>query len=117
MTAAVEGTIEVSRKGITMSENVSPKRIEQLLAEADELVQKINADALKDMQAEHLLQVEKHAQNLKKVKAKVQSNIEKEKTSGMGHSAEGMHEAFQEITKAVGQLKKYLSGDPPDAVK
>jgi adenosine deaminase len=103
-------------KGNIMSENVSPKSIEQLLAEADELVQKINSDALKDMPADHRLQVEKHAQAMKKNKAKVENHIELKGTSEMGHGAEGMHEAFQEIAKAMGQLKKYLSGDRPDAV-
>jgi hypothetical protein len=48
---------------------------------------------------------------LKKVRAAVQGKIEKEGASEMGHSAEGMHEAFQEIAKVMGQLKKYLSGD------
>ena len=49
-----------------MPNNVASKNIEQLLAEADELIQQINSDAIKDMQEEHLLQFEKHAQNLKK---------------------------------------------------
>jgi hypothetical protein len=46
---------------------------------------------------------------LKKVRAAVQGKIEEEGASEMGHSAEGLREAFQEIAKAMGQLKKYLS--------
>jgi len=58
-----------------------------------------------------ILQVDIHAQHLKKIKAEVRGKIEKEGTSKIDHGAEGMHEAFQEISKAMGALKKYLSGD------
>ena len=92
-----------------MSGDITPKSIDRLLAEADELVQQINADALKDLKEEHRLQVQKHAQHIKRIKSEVQAKIEKEKTSGTDHGAEGMHEAIQEITRAVGALAKYLS--------
>ena len=94
-----------------MSENRTSKSIDELLAEADELVQRINADALKDLKEEHRLQVEKHAQHLKMVKAEVLGQIEKKGTSNIDHGAEGMHEAFKEISKAMAGLKKYISGD------
>ena len=100
-----------------MSENRTSRSIDELLAEADELVQRINADALKDLKEEHRLQVEKHAQHLKKVKAEVLGKVEKKGTSNIDHAAEGMHEAFKEISKAMGALKKYLSGDRTGAVK
>ncbi len=100
-----------------MSENLSSKSIEQLMAEADELVQRIDADAIKNMKEEHRLQVEIHAQHLKKIKSAVQDKIEKKGTSKMDHGAEGMHEAFQEISKAMGALKKYISGDRTGADK
>jgi len=88
-----------------MPKNLESKNIEQLLAEADELIQQINSDITNDMQEEHRLQFEKHAQNLKKIKSEVQGKIEKEKNSG----AEGMHEAILDIVKAMQDLKKYLS--------
>ena len=88
-----------------MPRNLEPKNIEQLLAEADELIRQINSDHINDMQAEHRLQFEKHAQNLKKIKSEVQGKIEKKTNSG----AEGMHEAILDIVKAVRDLKKYLS--------
>ena len=81
-----------------MPKNLESINIEQLLAEADELVQQINSEAINDMQEEHRLQFEKHAQNLKKIKSEVQGKIEKETNSG----AEGMHEAIQDIVKATG---------------
>ena len=88
-----------------MPNNVASKNIEQLLAEADELIQQINSDVIKDMKEEHRLQFEKHAQNLKKLKSEVQEKIVKKRSSG----AEGMHEAIQDIVKAMRDLKKYLS--------
>jgi hypothetical protein len=61
------------------------------------------------MKAEHRIKVEKHAQHLKKVKAAVQGKIEKKGASEIGHSAEGMHEAIQEIANAMGELARYLT--------
>jgi len=88
-----------------MPKSLETKNIEQLLAEADELIQKINSDAINDMQEEHRLQFEKHTQNLKKIKSEVQGRIEKKTNSG----AEGMHAAIQDIVKAMRDLTKYLS--------
>ena len=84
-----------------MPKNVESKKIEQLLSEADELIEQIHSDAIKDMQEEHRLQFEKHAQNLKKLKSEVQGKIENKISSG----AEGMHEAILDIVKAMQDLK------------
>ena len=91
-----------------MPKNQGSKNIEQLLAEADELIQQMNSAAIKDLQEEHLLQFEKHAQNLKKIKSEVQGKIEKKGTSEISASGEGMHEAIQDIVKAMRDLTKYL---------
>ncbi len=88
-----------------MLKSLESKNIDQLLAEADELIQQINSDAIKDLQEEHRLRFEKHAQNLKKIKSEVQGKIEKKTNSG----AEGMHEAIQDIVKAMRDFTKYLS--------
>ena len=92
-----------------MPNNVASRNIEQLLAEADELIQQINSDVISDMQEEHRLQLEKHTQNLKKIKSEVQDKIEKKGTSEISSSADGMHEAIQDIVKAMQDLTKYLS--------
>jgi len=91
-----------------MSTNLESKDIELLLAEADELIQKVNSDAIKDLKEEHRLQVEKHAHHLKKIKTEVQSKIKK-KESMFSSSFEGMHEAIQEFYKAMGELTRYLT--------
>lgn len=85
-----------------MQKNSEPKRIEELLADADELIRQINLDAVKDLEEEHRLQFEKHAQNFKKIKSEVQV---KKGTSGIGAGSEGMHEAIQDIVKAMHDLK------------
>jgi len=92
-----------------MPKNLESKNIEQLLAEAEELIQQLNSDAIKDMKAEHRLQFEKHAQALKKIKSVVHGKIEKKGTSEISSGAEGMHEAIQDIVKAMRELTKYLS--------
>jgi hypothetical protein len=91
-----------------MPKNLESKNIEQLLAEADELIQQINSDVINDIEEEHRLQFEKHAQNLKKLKSEFQDKIEKKETSEISSSAEGMHEAIQDIVKAMQDLKNYL---------
>ena len=92
-------------KGTMVSENLEIENIEQLLAEADDLIQQINSDAIKEMREEQRLQVEKHAQELKKIKSIVQGNIEKKTNSGSGD----MHEAIMDIVKAMRELTKFLT--------
>jgi hypothetical protein len=91
-----------------MPKNLESNNIEQILAEADELIMQINSDAIKDMQEEHFLQFEKHTKNLKKIKFEVQGKIEKKGTSEISSSAEGMYEAIQDIVKAMQELKNKL---------
>jgi len=92
-----------------MRETSTPKNIGQLLAEADELIKQINADAIKDMQEEHRIQFEKHAQSLKRLRSEVQENIDKQETPENGSYSEGMHEAIDDIVKAMKNLGSYFS--------
>ena len=91
-----------------MPKNLESENIAQLLAEAEELIQQIESDASKDIKEEHRLQVEKHAQNLKKIKSEVQAEAQEKGTSEIGSSAEGMHEAIQDIVKAMRDLKNKI---------
>jgi len=91
-----------------MPNNLESKNIEQLMAEADALIRQINSDILKDLEEEHRMQFEKHAQNFKKIKSEVQSKIEEKGTSEISSSADGMHEAIQDIVKAMKNLKNDL---------
>jgi hypothetical protein len=91
-----------------MPKNLESKNITQLLAEAEELIQQIESDAINDMQEEHRQQFERHAQNLKKIKSEVQGKIEEKGTSEISSSAGGMHEAILDIVKAMQDLKNKL---------
>jgi hypothetical protein len=93
----------------TMTTNQSPKDIEQLLAEADELVKRINFDVLNEMEEEHRLQFEIHAQKLEKIKSEVHGGSDKKKAWTAGSSAEGIHEAILDIVKAMQGFAKSLS--------
>ncbi len=92
-----------------MPSDSEPKTLEQLMAEADELILQINSDVIDDLEEAHRLQFEKHAQNLEEIKSRVQDRIEKKRTTDIGSGAEGMHEAVQDIVKAFHGLKKDLS--------
>lgn len=87
-----------------MSSNLESKTIEQLLFEADELIEKINADVIQEMQEEQRVQLEWHTHSLKRIKSELQVEAGK-KNAG----AEGMHEAILDIVKAMQSLTKYLS--------
>ena len=65
-----------------MPKNLESKNIEQLMAEADELIRQINSE--------------------------VQSKIEEKGTSGISSGADGMHEAIQDIVKAMKNFKNYI---------
>ncbi len=80
-----------------------------MLAEADELVKKINSEYLEDLEEEHRLQFEKHAQRLQELKSEVQAKTEEKGTIESFSSAEGMHEAIVDIVKAMKDLTSYLT--------
>ena len=86
-----------------------PKDIDQVLAEADELIKQINSNAIKDMEEEHRIQFEKHAQSLKKLRSEVQEKIDKEGTPDSGSYSEGMHQAIADIMTAMKNLGSYFS--------
>ena len=92
-----------------MPKNLETKNIDQLLAEAEQLIQQINSDAIKDLEEEHRIQFEKHAQNLKKIKSEIHDESGKKGTSEISSGADGIHEAIQDIVKAMRGLTKYLS--------
>jgi acyl-CoA thioesterase FadM len=91
------------------------KDIEQLMAEAEEIIQQINSDFIKEMEEEDRLQIEIYAQNLKKRKSEIESRIRKKGKTETDSGAQGMHEAIEDIVKAMNGLKKYFTdfGQPP----
>ena len=91
-----------------MSTNLESKNIEQLLAEADELIQGINSDILEEMDEERRLKFEMHLQYLNKFKSEIQDDSGNINSSKLGSGAEGVHEAILEIVKAMKGLKKSM---------
>lgn len=84
-----------------MNKNIDSMNIEQLLVEAEELIQRINSDTIKDMNEGHRMEFEMHAQNLKKIKSEVHGKTGKEGASEIGSGADGVHEAIDDIVKAM----------------
>ena len=88
---------------------IIPKNIDRLLVEADELIKQIDSHAVKDMQEEHRVLFEMHAQNLKKLRSEVQEKIGKEGTPESSSFSDGMHKAIDEIVTAMKNLGHYFS--------
>ena len=86
-----------------------PKDIDRLLAEADELIKQVNSYAIRDMEEEHRIQFEAHAQSLKNLRAEIQEKIDQEGTPEGGAYGEGMHQAIDEIVTAMKNLGSYFS--------
>jgi len=93
-----------------MPVNSESKDIDRLMAEADELIERIQSDLLNEMEEEHRLQFEIHAQKLENIKSEVQGRIDRKKAAKTGSGAEGMHEAILDIIKAMQGFTKSLSG-------
>ena len=92
-----------------MKTTFNPKDIEQILAEADELLQHIHSEVIEDMEEEYRALIEEHAQSLKRLKSEVQDKIEKEGTPETSSYSEGTHEAIEDIVKAMKTMAIYLS--------
>ena len=86
-----------------------PKTLEELLAEADELTEKINSEFLEDLEDEHRHQFEKHTQRLQEIKSEVQAKTQEKGTIESFSTAEGMHQAVLDIVKAMKDLTSYFS--------
>jgi len=84
--------------------------IDQILAEADELLQQIDPELLEYFEEEQRAQIEEHAQSLKRLKSEVQYKFEKEGApEESGSYSEGAHEAIEDIVKAMQTMAGYLS--------
>jgi len=83
--------------------------IEQILAEADDLLQQIDPQIIEYLKEEQRAQIEQQAQSLKKLKSEVEDRIGKEGPSKSRPYSEGMHEAIDDIAKAMKALASYLS--------
>jgi hypothetical protein len=83
--------------------------IEQILAEAEDLLQQIDPEIIEYLKEEQRAQLEQKAQSLKKLKSEIQDKIGPEGASNSWPYGEGMHEAMDEIAKAMKALASYLA--------
>jgi len=92
-----------------MQKTFKHEDIEQILAEADELLQQIDPEIIAYMEEEQRIQLEQQAQSLKKLKSEVQDKIGKEGAPESSSYGEGVHEAIEDIVKAMKGLASYLT--------
>ena len=83
--------------------------IEQILAEADDLLQQFDPEIIEYLKEEQRAHLEQQAQSLKKLKSEVEDKIGKAGPSQSRPYSEGMHEALDDIVKAMKDLASYLS--------
>ena len=83
--------------------------IEQILAQADDLLQQFDPKIIAYLKEEQQAQLEEQAQILKKLKSEVHEKIGKEEPDKSKPYSEGMHEAIDDIVKAMKTLSNYLS--------
>jgi uncharacterized protein YgbK (DUF1537 family) len=98
-------------KGKSLKTETKSMDMEQLLAEAEELIQEINEDVIKEMEEENRLQFELYTQKFKEIKTKVQSKTSKERKSEASSIGEGMHEAILDIIKSMREMTSYRFSD------
>ena len=87
-----------------MKQDMKSKDISQLLREADELIQKMEADAYGDLQETQQLEFAVHAQKIKEIKAMVETPVTDHSKQEMNTGADGMHRAIDEIVKSMKEL-------------
>jgi hypothetical protein len=92
-----------------MQKTFKHEDIEKILAEADDLLKQTDPEVIEYMEEERRLQLEQHAQSLKKLKSEVHDKIEKEGASESSSYSDGVHEAMDDIAKAMKALAGYLS--------
>jgi hypothetical protein len=96
-------------QGGVMALKNTPKDIDQLLAEADDLIRRIDANELNEVHEKHRIEFEKHAQRLKQLRSEVKEKIDRQEEPGSGTYGEGIHEAIVDIMTAMKNLGVQLS--------
>ncbi len=69
------------------------------------LLQQIDPEIIRDMEEDRRAQLELQTQSLKKLKSEVQHKIRKEGKPGNRSYGAGMHEAMDDIVKAMKDLQ------------
>jgi hypothetical protein len=91
----------IRQKGNIVQKTFKHKDVEQILAEADDLLQQIDPEIVEYMDEEKRSQLEEKAESLKKLKSEVHDRIAEEKPSQSASYSKGVHEAIEAIVKAM----------------
>jgi hypothetical protein len=93
-----------------MTPPITSDDIDKVLAEADELINGIHLSLYRDAHEKEQVELEKRLQTLKTARARIEEKIDTEQEpEKISSYAEGYHEAFEEITKALRDLKAVLT--------
>ena len=93
-----------------MNTSIKHNDIDKVLAEADDLVQRVNSMVSADVKVIHQIEFEKRLKELKAIRSEMQEKIAEESPSKENISyAEGFHEAYQEIVIAMKNSKELLN--------
>lgn len=90
------------------AENIT-EDINQLVAQADQLIRTIEAAEMMDIYEKNRIELEKHAQRLKMLRSEVQEKIDQQEAPEIGTYGEGIHEAIVDIMTAMRNLGVQLS--------
>jgi len=86
-----------------------PKKIVNIIAEADELISQLNSGRIEDMEETQRTQFEIYANELKKRRMEVQDKTERSKSPDYSSSSEGIYEAIDDIVTAMKALISNLT--------
>ena len=97
------------QEGNIMQKAFKYEDIEQILAEADELLQQIDPEIIEYLEEEQRIHLEQQAQSLKRLRDEVQDKIGSKGAPESTPYSDGVHEAIEDIVKAMKGLSSYLS--------
>jgi hypothetical protein len=99
----------IEQKGNIMQKTLDYEEIERILAEADELLKQIDPEIIEYLEEGERIQLEQQAQSLKKLRMEVQDKLGQEGAPENTPYSEGVHDAIEDIVKAMKGLAGYLS--------
>lgn len=93
-----------------MSTPLKYQDIDKVLEEADDLVAKINSMVADDAIETHQIEFEKRIKKLEALRSDMKAKMDNDSAAeASSSSAEGFHEAYQAIVKAMKDLKELLN--------
>jgi hypothetical protein len=87
---------------------VDRDHLDSVLAECDELLEKIDSELYRDLAEEQRLQLEIQQAALHESKEKLEKSTD-DASGGAGSLSEGMHEAIVDLVKAIKETSRLLS--------